>query len=55
MSDYRCPECGYIYSEETRDEFEGYAPGTTFAELPAEFVCPDCSVRDKQDFEPVAY
>ena len=51
MSDYRCPECGYIFSEELGDEHEGYAPGTPFADLPGDFGCPDCAVRFKEDFE----
>ena len=51
MGRFRCPECGWIYDEELGDEFEGYAPGTTFSALPDDFVCPDCSVRDKADFE----
>ena len=51
MSRYRCPECGYLYDEDTGDEFEGYAPGTPFDALPDDFTCPGCSVRDKRDFE----
>mgnify|MGYP001828477574 FL=1 len=53
MSEYRCPECGYVFSEERGDEHEGYPPGTVFAELPEDFACPDCSVRYKQAFEKV--
>jgi rubredoxin len=51
MSRYRCPECDYLYDEDTGDEFEGYAPGTLFDSLPDDFTCPGCAVRDKQDFE----
>ena len=51
MGRFRCPECGWIYDEELGDEFEGFAPGTAFSSLPDDFVCPDCSVRDKADFE----
>ena len=50
MSEFKCPECGYVYSEEKGDDHEGYAPGTTFESLPEDFVCPDCSVRYKEDF-----
>ncbi len=53
MSEFKCPECGYLYDEEKGDEHEGYAPGTLFEALPDEFVCPDCSVRYKEDFEPI--
>lgn len=52
MATFRCPECGYVYDEDTGDEYEGYAAGTTFASLPDAFVCPDCSVRYKEDFVP---
>ena len=51
MSTYRCPECGYCFSEEDGDAHEGYPPGTRFETLPDDFACPDWSVRFKQDFE----
>ncbi len=51
MAEYRCPECAYVFDEDKGDDYEGYAAGTLFADLPDDFVCPDCSVRDKQDFE----
>ena len=54
MSTFQCPECGYTYDEETGDDFEGFPPGTLFADLPNNFVCPDCSVRDKREFEQVS-
>jgi rubredoxin len=50
MTRYRCPDCGYVYDEARGDPHEGYSPGTLFAELPDDFVCPDCVVRAKQDF-----
>lgn len=50
MSTWRCPECGWTYDEQEGDDFEGYRPGTPFAELPEDFVCPDCAVRNKSDF-----
>jgi len=51
MTVFRCPECGYIYDEAEGDPHEGYPPGTTFADLPDDFACPDCAVRFKEDFE----
>lgn len=51
-SQYRCPGCGYIYDEALGDDHEGYPPGYQFTELPADFVCPDCAVRYKEDFVP---
>ena len=50
MARYQCPDCGYLYDEARGDVHEGYRPGTRFAELPDDFVCPDCAVRDKADF-----
>jgi rubredoxin len=52
MSTFKCPECGFEYSEEKGDDHEGYPPGTKFEFLPDDFVCPDCSVRYKEDFVP---
>ena len=41
-----------MYDEGTGDAHEGFAPGTAWSEVPDEWVCPDCGVRDKTDFEP---
>ncbi|MEG0366372.1 MAG: rubredoxin [Coprobacillus sp.] len=41
---YVCSVCGYIYDEEMGDEDNGIAPGTKFADLPEDWVCPLCSV-----------
>ena len=48
----RCPDCGYVYDESVGDDHEGYPPGTLFADLPDDFVCPDCAVCDKAMFVP---
>jgi len=50
---HECPGCGYQYHEDLGDEHEGFAPGTPFDELPEDWVCPDCSVRYKEDFQPL--
>jgi|TARA_B110000503_G_scaffold34612_3_gene56389 rubredoxin len=47
---YQCPGCGYTYDESLGDDHEGYPPGFLFADLPDDFVCPDCAVRYKEDF-----
>lgn len=52
MSRWRCPECGYLYDETTGDPHEGFPAGTRWAEVPDDWPCPDCGVRDKVDFEP---
>ncbi|WP_181312291.1 fatty acid desaturase [Nocardioides campestrisoli] len=50
----RCPGCGYTYEVAAGDEHEGFAAGTAWADVPAGWSCPDCGVRDKVDFVPVA-
>jgi len=50
MKKYECPDCGYIYDEALGAEHEGYPAGTAFKDLPEDFPCPDCFVRDKPDF-----
>ena len=52
MSRWRCPGCGYVYDEETGHPREGFPPGTPWSEVPDDWACPDCGVRDKVDFEP---
>ena len=53
MTRYRCPGCGYIYDEARGDAHQGFAPGTTWAQVPADWDCPDCVVNEKADFKPV--
>lgn len=50
MRRYRCPGCGYVYDEQLGDAHEGFAPGTSWAQVPDDWACPDCAVRDKADF-----
>ncbi len=53
MSAFRCTSCGYVYDEEAGHAREGFPPGTPWSEVPDDWACPDCGVRDKVDFEPV--
>ncbi len=41
---YVCTVCGYIYDETTGDQDNGLAPGTAWADVPEDFVCPLCGV-----------
>ncbi|MGN6781928.1 MAG: fatty acid desaturase [Marmoricola sp.] len=50
----RCPGCGYTYEVAAGCEHEGFAAGTAWADIPEDWCCPDCGVRDKVDFVPVA-
>ena len=42
MQKYMCDLCGYIYDPEIGDSDGGIAPGTTFEDLPEDWVCPSC-------------
>ena len=51
---YRCIVCGYIYDPEEGDPDGSIPPGTSFDDLPDNWVCPICGVP-KSDFEPMDY
>ncbi|MBU2540863.1 MAG: rubredoxin [Candidatus Omnitrophica bacterium] len=53
MKKYRCIVCGYIYDPAKGDPDNGINPGTSFEDLPASWVCPECGVG-KDSFEEVA-
>ena len=44
MDKYQCDACGYIYDPEEGDPDSGIPKGTSFEELPADWVCPLCGV-----------
>jgi rubredoxin len=44
MERYKCNVCGYIYDPEQGEPAEGIAPGTPFADLPDDYLCPVCGV-----------
>jgi rubredoxin len=48
---YQCPVCEYIYDESKGELREGLPPGTPWEQIPDHWCCPDCSVREKADFE----
>lgn len=50
MAKYVCNVCGYLYNEETGDMEYGIEPGTKFADLGEDWVCPLCSMG-KEHFE----
>jgi alkane 1-monooxygenase len=49
----RCPGCGYVYDPAVGAPREGYPAGTSWSAVPDTWCCPDCGVREKQDFEPL--
>jgi rubredoxin len=55
MSDYKeylCVVCGFVYREAAGLPEEGFAPGTRWADIPDNWVCPECGAA-KEDFEMV--
>jgi len=50
MSRYVCTVCGYIYDPAKGDVENGIAPGTSFEDLPEDWVCPECGAG-KDQFE----
>lgn len=47
---YECTECKYIYNPKYGNEKNGIKPGTTFDDLPDDWVCPVCG-EGKDMFE----
>lgn len=51
----RCPGCGYTYEVAAGNELEGFAAGTAWKDIPDDWCCPDCGVREKVDFLPLSH
>ena len=47
---WMCLICGWIYDEALGAPDDGIAPGTLWADVPMNWVCPECGAR-KEDFE----
>ncbi len=47
---YLCVVCGFIYDEELGDPDSNLQAGTRWADIPEDWVCPDCGAS-KDDFE----
>lgn len=52
MQKYQCLGCGYTYDPAEGDPENGVEPGTTFEDLPDDWICPDCGVT-KNAFKPI--
>lgn len=50
MRKWQCIVCGFIYDEAHGLESEGIAPGTSWDDVPEDWLCPDCGAS-KEDFE----
>jgi len=49
---WMCLICGWLYDEAAGAPAHGIAPGTSWSDVPASWVCPKCGAI-KQDFEMV--
>jgi rubredoxin len=54
MQKFECTVCQYIYDPATGDPDNGVEPGTTFEQLPEDWVCPECGAG-KDMFEPIKH
>jgi rubredoxin len=50
MDRYVCSVCGYVYDPDAGDPDNGVKPGTSFKDVPADWVCPVCGAA-KDQFE----
>lgn len=50
MDKYVCMVCGYVYDPEQGDPESDIPAGTTFENLPEDWVCPVCGAA-KSEFE----
>ena len=53
MDKWECLICGYVYDPEEGDPDSGIPPGTSFENLPDDWVCPECGAG-KDMFEKVS-
>jgi len=44
MEKWICDVCGYVYDPEEGDPENDIEPGTSFEDLPDDWVCPECGV-----------
>ena len=52
LKKWQCTACSFAYDEAVGMPGEGIAPGTRWADVPDNWICPDCSAS-KSDFEMV--
>lgn len=44
MDKYVCKICGWVYDPEKGDPDSDIAPGTSFEDIPDDWVCPECGI-----------
>ena len=52
MAQWQCTVCGYLYDPEQGDSENDISPGTSFEDIPEDWVCPVCGAS-KDQFEKV--
>lgn len=52
MQKYKCINCGYVYDTGKGFPVDGVVPGTTFEDVPDDWICPVCGAG-KKDFSPL--
>ena len=50
MKRWECQICGFVYDESEGLPAEGFARGTRWEDIPADWECPDCGTA-KSEFE----
>ena len=50
MDKYICQVCGYVYDPAAGDPDSSIEPGTSFDDLPDDWLCPICNAG-KDEFE----
>jgi rubredoxin len=48
---FKCLSCGFVYDPEFGDLISGISPGTSFEELPDNWICPLCGIRKTEFIE----
>ena len=52
MKTWQCAFCAHIYDERLGDPDNGIPPGTRLADLPDDWICPDCGAG-KADYSEI--
>ena len=42
MERMQCDNCGHVYDKDEGDPKNNVAPGTAWADVPADYKCPEC-------------
>lgn len=48
MDKWECTVCGYIYDPDAGAPATDIKPGTSFNDLPEDWICPDCEANQDQ-------